>query len=81
MRVEIQGSRLAPPRVEELRRAGTPPEPTRVYAVAATQEVVNSAADAQLGRIDSRREDVLLREATVAFLRARGFAGLQGEQG
>lgn len=72
--VEVKGARLAPAFVEELRGRGTDPDPGRVYTIATTGHVARELAPERLGRVESRQPGVLLREATIAHLRERGFS-------
>lgn len=79
--LEIRGSSLAPKLASRLRDRGAVPEPTRTYTVATTEYVAKHAADEELGRVESSRPGPLLRDATVAHLRARGFPPAGGRGG
>jgi len=72
--VSVRGARLAPALAAALVAAGTPPEPQRLYDIATVADAQEAVA---LGRPESRRgTELLLRDATVAFLRTHGFADL-----
>lgn len=74
--VEVKGMSLAPPLAERLRAGGARIEPERRYTVATT-----AAAAERVGESEQRREGVLVREATIAYLREHGFAGLPARRG
>ena len=71
--VEGKGSRLARPRVDALGASGARVEAERLYTIATTAEVASSSAAASLGKVESSRESVLVRDATIAYLRENGF--------
>ncbi len=71
--VEVRGSRLAQPLLQALDESGSRVDPRRRYAIATTAEVASESASDQLGAVESSRSDVLLRDATIAFLRKNGF--------
>ncbi|HEX6886034.1 MAG TPA: DUF3500 domain-containing protein [Planctomycetota bacterium] len=72
----IRGANLGPHLRAQLAELGRPLEPQRVYAVATTGWALDDGAQ-DLGRIETRREERMLRDLTVAHLRARGFAGVE----
>jgi len=74
MAVEIRGARLGPALRTQLAQDGQPLEPQRTYTVATTEWAADDGAP-DLGPIEGRRRLGLLRELTVAHLRAHGFPG------
>lgn len=75
--VSIRGAHLAAGLRAALAQQGRPLEPTRLYTVATTEYARDELA-AELGTIESRRDGPMLRELTVAHLRAHGFAAAGG---
>jgi hypothetical protein len=73
--VSIRGAYLGPALQADLRRQGLPLDPARTYTAAVTEYAADEL-EATLGRIDARRPGPLLRELTVAHLRAHGFPDL-----
>ena len=73
--VQVRGARLAPAFAAELRARGLGVEPERRYSIATTSDVADEQAET-LGRVEASQPGSLLREVTVAHLRARGFASL-----
>lgn len=65
--VELDGSRIQGPLLEHLRSAGTDPQTGRIYSVATTSDVAGELAS--FGPFGSPREGILLRDATIAYLK------------
>jgi len=73
--VEVRGRVLAPALVAALRAEGRSVEPERRYTVATPED------GAQVGRSESSRRAGFVRELTVDYLRAHGFAEVHAERG
>lgn len=71
--VEIDGGSFAAPFLGELRERGIEPVPGRRYTVATTDYLARNEGAEKLGRIESRRRDVRVRDATIAYLKRCGF--------
>jgi hypothetical protein len=76
----VKGSNLASSLAEPLHAGGTRIDPDRLYAIATTGEVVSESPE-KLGKIESSRRGAMLREASIAYLRKHGFAGLRAAPG
>ncbi|MFO0982825.1 MAG: DUF3500 domain-containing protein [Planctomycetota bacterium] len=70
--VDVRGSNLSAGLVSGLRERGIVPDSGKIYTVATTEYVADALAH-KLGRVETRRPGPLLRELTVAYLRAHGF--------
>ena len=70
--VQIRGSRLSGTLQNALRNRQIVTQPDKLYTVATTGYVATDLAE-KLGRIESRRPGPMLRDLTVAYLRANGF--------
>ncbi len=68
----ILGAHLGSGLRAALEERGLPLDRSRTYTVATTEYAASELAD-ELGRIDTRRDGPLVREVTVAHLRANGF--------
>ncbi len=67
--LEIRGSRIRGALLEHLRRRGTDPEPGRVCTVATSGYAADELAGVDLGTIESRQRGMMLRDATIAYLK------------
>lgn len=76
MNQELKGSNLSATFIEELRSRGVNPAPHRVYTVATTGYVAKESVRHNLGKPESQHKSIMLRDATIAYLKKRGFAGL-----
>ena len=74
--VEIKGSNLSATLLEELRNRGAELNPRGVYTVATTAYVAGELAAEKLGRVESSQRRGLVRDATIAYLRKRGFSAV-----
>jgi hypothetical protein len=70
--VDVHGSTLTDGMAERI--TGGEPDRGRMYTVATTQYAAGSLGE-RLGRIESRRPGAMLRDVTVAYLKASGFTG------
>jgi Protein of unknown function (DUF3500) len=70
--VEILGSNLSPTLLAGLHERAIVPHSEKTYKVATTNYIATDLQE-KLGRIDSRRHGPMLRDLTVAYLRAHGF--------
>ncbi|HYR90670.1 MAG TPA: DUF3500 domain-containing protein [Terriglobia bacterium] len=70
--VEVRGSNLSATLLAELRGLGMTLDGGKTYKVATTSYIASELAQ-KLGRIDTRRPGPLLRDLTVAYLRAHSF--------
>jgi uncharacterized protein DUF3500/5'-nucleotidase-like protein len=71
--VSIRGANLSDALQQSLRGRGTATHADKIYSVATT-EYVATKDSGKLGRIEQRRPGAMLRDLTVAYLRAHGFA-------
>ena len=74
--VELKGSNLSATLLEELRNGGAELNPRGVYTVATTAYVAGELAAEKLGRVESSQRRGLVRDATIAYLRKRGFSAV-----
>lgn len=72
----IRGANLGPRLCAQLAELGRPLEAQRTYAVATTGWALDDGAQ-DLGRIETRRNERMLRDLTVAHLRARGIPSVE----
>ena len=70
--VEVRGSRLSVGFQDALRNRQVAIQPDKMYTVATTAYVASERAE-NVGRIENRRTGPMLRDLTVAYLRANGF--------
>jgi hypothetical protein len=70
--MEIRGSRLKGPALEQFRREA-PLAPDRVYAIAVAGYVDGGPAEQSMGSGVTRRTGILVRDAAITWLRTRGF--------
>jgi len=70
--VEIRGSRLSETLQNALRNRQIVMQPEKMYSVATTGYAASDLAE-RLGHIESRRPGPMLRDLTVAYLRANSF--------
>jgi len=71
--VEIKGSNLRGPCLDQLREGGLSPSGDVTYAIATAGYVGDDPAFETLGRIKTRREGAMLRDAIISHLETRGF--------
>jgi hypothetical protein len=67
--VELEGANLPRSWVDAMRKTGGDPDPARVYSIA----TIGSVAD-DLNGVESRRDGIMLRDATIAYLKKHGFS-------
>jgi len=67
--LEVKGANLRP----SLVRSATI-DPDRIYRVATIDYVADEEADQQIGKPESRQDGIMLRDATIAYLKKRGFS-------
>jgi hypothetical protein len=72
--VEIKGANIGGPFLEQVRRSGIALSGSRVYSVAVAGYVDDAPAHRKLGRVESQRDGTMVRDAAIAYLKARGFA-------
>jgi len=70
---EVRGSNLSTALQAMLRDNHVPLDPTKTYKVATTGYVVSDDS-AQLGRIESSRTGLMLRDLIIDYLRSNGFS-------
>jgi hypothetical protein len=64
---EVKGADLPEPLVDDLRSRGPSPDPRRVYRVA-------GVSSAELLSLSSQSHGVMLRDATIAYVKAHGLS-------
>lgn len=74
--VELKGSGMSGLLLDRLRHEGHSPDPRATFTVAVAGFVEEEPAASAMGRVRSRRGGAMLREAAIAYLKARGFASL-----
>jgi hypothetical protein len=74
--IEIEGAELNPTLVKVLRERGDAVQDRHRYRVATTSYVAKNLAETYIGKISSEKTGAMLRDASIAHLRAEGFASL-----
>jgi len=72
--VEIKGANLRGPFLDQLRQSGTSLVDGRTYSVAAGGYADDKPAHEAIGKIESRKGSVMVRDAVIGYLKTRGFA-------
>jgi len=70
--VQVPGSKLSSTMHQALRERGIAVNDGKSYSIATTNYVVTEDSE-KLGRIEARRQDIMLRDLIVHYLRSHGF--------